>query len=67
MLCPWCHGKGVAGLEGGRQAPCPECGGCGLVHCCEGLREQPGGGAAAGDVAQEEGGDQPSGEGGRVP
>jgi hypothetical protein len=21
--------------------PCPECGGSGIEHCCEGLREQP--------------------------
>lgn len=21
--------------------PCPDCGGCGFAHCCEGLREQP--------------------------
>jgi hypothetical protein len=20
---------------------CPECGGCGIVHCCEGMQEQP--------------------------
>jgi DnaJ-class molecular chaperone len=37
MLCPRCHGKQL--LDG---RPCPECGGFGVVHCCEGLTEQPG-------------------------
>jgi hypothetical protein len=23
------------------QRPCPDCGGCGFSHCCEGLQEQP--------------------------
>jgi RecJ-like exonuclease len=36
MLCPICYGKGT--LE--RAGPCPECGGLGLVHCCEGDAEQ---------------------------
>jgi hypothetical protein len=24
-----------------RHRPCPMCGGCGRIHCCEGDREQP--------------------------
>lgn len=24
-----------------RRMPCPDCGGCGRAHCCEGDREQP--------------------------
>jgi hypothetical protein len=43
VLCPVCHGKGL--VEG---APCQECGGLGLLHCCEGLVEQPAPEAAAG-------------------
>src|SRR5260370_1011220 len=43
MLCQWGHGKGVveAPSPAPSIAPCPECGGCGLLHCCEGLAEQP--------------------------
>jgi hypothetical protein len=43
MLCPWCHGKGLEqpSPDQGAAAPCRECGGCGLLHCCEGLAEQP--------------------------
>ena len=26
-----------------RKYPCPECGGAGEIHCCEGLQVQPGG------------------------
>ena len=44
MLCEYCHGKGTVLAEGGPQ-PCLECGGSGLVHCCEGLQAQPEGGA----------------------
>jgi len=44
MLCSWCHGKGftraTAACETSR-LPCPECVGYGLLHCCEGLTEQP--------------------------
>lgn len=36
MNCPHCYGTGVTG-----EIPCPECGGYGQIHCCEGLREAP--------------------------
>lgn len=50
MICPVCEGHGnlpvVTINSSGRpvvthRLPCPECGGCGIVHCCEGLQEQP--------------------------
>jgi hypothetical protein len=28
--------------------PCPECGGSGIAHCCDGICEQPAGDRAAG-------------------
>jgi len=39
MICKKCHGRGYT-LEAdpssdSRAVPC-ECGGCGIVHCCEG-------------------------------
>lgn len=41
MLCPVCHGRRfIAGVKDCR--PCPECGGFGDVHCCDGLQTQPG-------------------------
>lgn len=39
MLCPYCHGTRWVVRDGARQ-PCPECGGMGEVHCCDGLQEQ---------------------------
>jgi hypothetical protein len=39
MLCPVCHGTHVT-VVGGRRVPCPECGGLGEIHCCDGLQEQ---------------------------
>ncbi len=40
MLCPNCHGQRfVPGPRG--LVPCPECGGHGEIHCCDGLQEQP--------------------------
>lgn len=39
MLCPTCHGHHVVSTRLGDQ-PCPECGGMGEVHCCDGLQEQ---------------------------
>src|SRR5262245_35314988 len=44
MLCERCHGKGVTQTGsacGTARAPCPECGACGILHCCEGVIEQP--------------------------
>ena len=51
MICERCHGTGkrvhrsvglrcrvkTVSLE-----PCPDCGGCGFTHCCEGDQAQPG-------------------------
>jgi len=56
MNCPACHGKGweygpsishefpdgtVIATADLRKKPCEECGGTGIIHCCDGLREQP--------------------------
>jgi hypothetical protein len=52
MICDVCFGRGVVVLEVYARRldqrsfaaivhPCPECGGCGRAHCCDGLREQP--------------------------
>jgi hypothetical protein len=40
MLCNHCHGKHVLVIDG-QPRPCEECGGAGLIHCCEGLQAQP--------------------------
>jgi hypothetical protein len=37
MICETCHGRQTF-------PPCPECGGCGIAHCCDGLIECPSGG-----------------------
>ena len=34
MICEACHGQQTF-------PPCPECGGCGIAHCCDGLVECP--------------------------
>lgn len=39
MICPRCFGKHVE-VADGAMAPCPECGGQGELHCCDGLQEQ---------------------------
>ena len=39
MLCPRCHGTHVV-VTNGCRLPCPECGGVGEIHCCDGLQEQ---------------------------
>lgn len=44
MLCGSCHGKGFVWKDGSTQ-PCGECGGSGILHCCEGLVAQPEDGA----------------------
>ena len=38
MLCSRCYGRRMIFLEGVPR-PCPECGGFGDVHCCDGLQE----------------------------
>jgi hypothetical protein len=39
LLVPsWFVGGGVAAAC---YEPCPDCGGCGISHCCDGLQEQP--------------------------
>jgi hypothetical protein len=55
--CQLCRGSGYAVLvripagfvqavtnssSAGEIVVCPDCGGSGIEHCCEGLREQPG-------------------------
>jgi hypothetical protein len=39
MICPRCYGKHVVVISGA-VVPCPECGGLGELHCCDGLQEQ---------------------------
>ena len=51
MLCETCRLSGRAGfVRASRNAqqddccemiPCPECGGQGIAHCCDGMCEQP--------------------------
>jgi hypothetical protein len=50
MLCPVCHGRHLVEVAG-TVRPCPECGGMGEIHCCEGLQVQPGGPEAGCRVA----------------
>jgi hypothetical protein len=40
MLCSCCHGQHFI-LTRGQFLPCPECGGMGEIHCCDGLMMQP--------------------------
>jgi hypothetical protein len=44
MICPKCHGTGAItiGIYGDPPCPypCPDCHG-GVMHCCDGLQEQP--------------------------
>ena len=39
MLCHQCHGQHWV-IRAGQMCPCPECGGLGEIHCCEGLVAQ---------------------------
>jgi len=39
MVCYSCHGQHWV-VRGGQMTPCPECGGLGEIHCCEGLVAQ---------------------------
>ncbi len=56
MLCDRCQGKCVFFTEGKPQ-PCEECGGMGIVHCCEGLQAQPEAEAAQGSNRPATGGE----------
>jgi RecJ-like exonuclease len=40
MVCEVCHGAHLIPVAGLMQ-PCPECGGLGTIHCCDGLQAQP--------------------------
>jgi hypothetical protein len=54
MLCESCRHSGRVGfVRAGRHTltddhvdepmiPCPDCGGSGIAHCCDGMCEQPG-------------------------
>ncbi len=39
MVCHQCHGQHWV-IRAGQMCPCPECGGLGEIHCCEGLVAQ---------------------------
>jgi DnaJ-class molecular chaperone len=47
MICPTCHGEHYLVLPYAQHGlvmavvPCPDCGGHGRVHCCDGQRAQP--------------------------
>ncbi len=41
MICETCHGTGLKSLVLAL-IPCPDCGGAGFTHCCEGDQAQPG-------------------------
>lgn len=58
MLCPRCHGTHVV-VVNGRRLPCPECGGMGEIHCCDGLQEQVEPGTVCGANPAEEPPDPP--------
>jgi hypothetical protein len=40
MLCNYCYGTHFISKQG-RLQPCEACGGCGEVHCCDGIQAQP--------------------------
>lgn len=41
MRCPTCDGRGWVSPAINITRPCPDCGGCGFAHCCEGDRAEP--------------------------
>ena len=47
MRCEACHGLGYQ-----RGEPCPDCGGCGVGHCCDGLQANEADEIAAPDEAE---------------
>ena len=65
MLCPRCYGTHVV-LVNGQPIPCPECGGIGEIHCCDGLTEQPEPGGAIENVGDARG-ETPPAKGCAVP
>ena len=62
MLCETCRYSGRVGFVRAaghtptddrideQLVPCPDCGGSGIAHCCDGICEQPG---TAGDPASD--------------
>lgn len=40
MICPTCWGLGDNNIIY-EFKPCPDCGGTGIIHCCEGNQCQP--------------------------
>jgi hypothetical protein len=51
MLCTCCHGQHFV-IRSGQLMPCPECGGVGEVHCCDGLTAQPDFSSCGSEVAR---------------
>jgi len=46
MICDTCYGNGFTTMADGQSRvigyePCPECGGCGVSHCCDGDAPSP--------------------------
>jgi hypothetical protein len=51
MICETCQYSGLPGFVRGQRRvggedrdvmiPCPDCGGQGVAHCCDGICEQP--------------------------
>jgi hypothetical protein len=41
MRCEVCQGAGMIRTAPGECSPCYECNQFAIIHCCEGLREQP--------------------------
>lgn len=52
MLCSSCHGHHWV-IRHGQMMPCPECGGVGEIHCCDGLTEQLEATSSRGDYPSE--------------
>jgi hypothetical protein len=62
MLCDTCRWTGRPGFvrapsdtqpsqhDPGDMIPCPDCGGQGIAHCCDGICEQPSAGSRGADA-----------------